>query len=827
MLTHLRHSLRILARRPAFTLAAIATLALGIGATTAIFSVVNAVLLRPLAYPNAGELVSLKFTAPGAPELGEFNMSSTLYLTYLDEARTFENIGLWVNGGHTVTGIGDPEQARTVIVTHGTLPALGVQPLFGRWFAEADDSVGADGPLPIILGHAYWQRRFGGAADVLARTLTINGNPAEVIGVMPEGFLFPNMAQFDFILPMRLRREDLFLVNFAFRGIAELKPGVTIADVEADHARMLPIWLDSWPAAPTALTRDAIEDWNLTPAIRPLKEELVGSVASMLWVLMGTIGGVLLIACANVANLMLVRAEARRPDFAMRLALGATPGRLAKELLAESLVLGVVGGALGLAVAFAGLKLLVAIGPATLPRLAEISVDPVVLAFTIVLSVASSLLFGSMPAWKYPIAAESRSHNLARGASGSRERQRARNVLIVAQVALALVLIVSSGLMLRTFEALRSVEPGFTDPATIQTARISVVGPYGAQGPERYTQVERQILDNVLAVPGVAAAAFANGVPMEGRISDGSIFVEGAPYSGDETAPIRRFKFVSPGYFETLGTRMLAGRDFTWSEIEAFRPVTVITESLARELYGAPADALGKRIRESTPGTDGYWREIIGVVQDVHEDALNRAPPPMAYFPTLMDKFWGLGTFGQPAINFVIRSERAGTATFVREVEQAVWSVNGDMPVFLVRTMDELYADSLARTSFTLVMLGIAGLMALGLGVIGIYGVIAYVVSQRAREIGIRLALGARPAALKDMFVRHGLVLALLGAGIGLAAAVALTRLMSSLLFGVGSLDPLTYAGALVLILAAAALASYVPARRAATIDPVETLRAE
>jgi predicted permease len=535
-----------------------------------------------------------------------------------------------------------------------------------------------------------------------------------------------------------------------------------------------------------------------------------------------------LIACANVANLMLVRAESRRPEFAMRLALGASPKRLAKELLVESLVLGVVGGALGLALAYAGLTLLVAIGPATLPRLAEISVDPVVLAFTIVLSVASSLLFGSLPALK--IAAKSRSHKTAltaRGASGSRERQRARNVLIVAQVALALVLIVSSGLMLRTFEALRSVDPGFTDPATIQTARVSVVGPYGAQGPERYTQVERQILDNVLAIPGVTAAAFANGVPMEGRISDGAIFVEGAPYSADETAPIRRFKFVSPGYFETLGTRLLAGRDFTWSEIDAFRPVTVIAESLARELYGAPADALGKRIRESTPGTDGHWREIVGVVQDVREDALNRAPPPIAYFPTLMDKFWGLGTFGQPAINLAIRSERAGTASFVREIEQAVWSVNGDMPVFLVRTMDELYADSLARTSFTLVMLGIAGLMALGLGVIGIYGVIAYVVSQRAREIGIRLALGARPAALKGMFVRHGVVLAVAGAGIGLAAAVGLTRLMSSLLFGVGSLDPLTYGGALVLILAAAALASYVPARRAARIDPVETLRAE
>jgi predicted permease len=663
---------------------------------------------------------------------------------------------------------------------------------------------------------------------MIGRTLTINGNPAEVIGVMPEGFRFPSAAaEFEMILPLRLRQQDLFLVNFAFRGIAELKPGVTIEDVKADIARMMPIWLDSWPAAPTGLTRDAIESWNLTPQIRPLKEDLVGDVASMLWVLMGTIGGVLLIACANVANLMLVRAEARRQEFAMRSALGAAPGRLAKELLVESLVLGAVGGALGLGLAHAGLKLLVAIGPATLPRLAEISVDPVVLAFTVLVSVISSLLFGLLPALKYSIAAESRSHKTVRGTSGSRERQRARNVLIVTQVALALVLTVSSGLMLRTFDALRSVEPGFTDPATIQTARISVVGPYGREGPERYTQIERQILENLQALPGVAAAAFANGVPMEGRIADGSLYVEGAPYSANETAPIRRFKFVSPGYFETLGTRLLAGRDFTWSEIEAFAPVTVISESLARELFGSPADALGKRVRESTPDIGSRWREIVGVVQDVHEDALSLAPPPMAYWPTLMDGFLGSGTFGMPAINFVIRSERAGTASFVREIEQAVWSVNADMPVFLPRTMEDFSADSLARTSFTLVMLGIAGLMALGLGIVGIYGVIAYVVAQRAREIGIRLALGARPAALKRMFVRHGVVLALLGAGIGLAAAVALTRLMTSLLFGVGALDPLTYVGAVVVILAAAALASYMPARRAAQIDPVETLRAE
>jgi predicted permease len=825
----LRSSFRALARRPAFTLAAVLTLAVGIGATTAIFSVVNAVLLKPLAYPNAERLVSLKHTANVAGlDSNELMMAATMYYSYLDENRTFELLGLWQDGGQTITGIGDPEQARALWVTYGTLQAFGVEPMLGRWFSEADDTPGTDGPLPVILSHAYWQRRFGGDRAVLGRTFNVESNPAEVIGVMPEGFRFLNMIpQAEVIIPMRLDRSRLVLTNFCYRGVAKLKPGVTLEEANADLARILPVWLESWPPAPTGLRRETIAGWHIVPALRSLKEDLVGGVASMLWVLMGTIGGVLLIACANVANLMLVRAEARRQELSVRAALGAGPGRIAKELLVESLVLGAMGGALGLVLARAGLELLVAVGPASLPRLAEISVDPAGLAFAILVSLVSSLLFGTIPALKYATAADARGSFAARGASVSRERQRARSVLIVVQVALALVLVVSSGLMLRTFEALRAVDAGFTEPESIQTARIWLAGALPGETPERYLQIQRQMRDEIAALPGVTSAAFTASVPMEGRVTESPIYVEGAPYSAADTPAIRRFKFISPGYFETLGTRLLAGRDFNWSDIEALRPVTVISESLARELFGGEAEALGKRIRETPPDADGHWREIVGVVQDVHEDALDQSPPTMAYWPALMEKFWGNAKFGLPGTVFVVRSDRAGTESLINEIRQTVWSVNANLPVFLIRTMQDLYADSLARTSFTLVMLAIAGAMALGLGIIGIYGVIAYVVSRRAREIGIRLALGARPAALERMFVRHALVLAAIGVAIGLAAAVALTRLMSSLLFGVGSLDPLTYVGALLVILAAAALASYVPARRAAMIDPVETLRAE
>jgi predicted permease len=551
-------------------------------------------------------------------------------------------------------------------------------------------------------------------------------------------------------------------------------------------------------------------------------------VGNVLWVLMGTIGGVLLIACANVANLMLVRADGRRQELAIRAALGAGRVRIARELLVESLALGALGGLLGLALAFVGLKALVALGPASLPRLQEITVDPRVLAFAIGAALCSSFLFGSIPALKH---ASSAGAPLAggdtRGATTGRERHRARNALVVVQVALALVLLVSSGLMIRTFAALRSVDPGFTSPAAVQGARIWVP-PSVSNDPDVYLRTQRDILDKITALPGVTAAAFAYGLPMEQRNVFGSVFVQDRPYAADETPPNRRFKFVSPGYFGALGTRLVAGRDIAWSDIDVGGGrVAVLSENLARELYGSAAAALGKRVSDMPPGDNAVWREVVGVVQDVREDALDAPVPPLVYWPVRMDGYGGNSKWGQPAINYAIRSERAGTESLLGEVRQAVWSSNPDLPVFLTFTLGDLYSQSLARTSFTLVMLAIAGAMALALGVIGIYGVMAYVVQQRTREIGIRLALGAPPAALRRMVVRHGVLLATVGIAAGLAGAAVCTRLMTSLLFGVSPLDPATYAVGLGVTLAAAALASYLPARRAAAVDPAVTLKAE
>jgi putative ABC transport system permease protein len=825
----IRYALRGLLHRPAFTVAAVLTLALGLGATAAIFSVVNAVLLKPLPYPNADRLVALSHAAPGLGD-GLVGLAQSMYFTYLDETRTLQNVGLYGNGGASVTGVGDPEQARALFVTHGVLPALGVQPVRGRPFTEADDAPAAEGPNPVIITHAYWQRKFGGDPAIIGRSMTIDARPSEIIGVMPEKFRFLNMQpEAEILLPIRPNRAQAVLGNIGGGlGLAELKPGVTLEEANADVARMLRIWLDSWPPPVGGVGRETIESgWRLAPALHPLKDLVVGPIATTLWVLMGTIAAVLLIACANIANLVLVRADARRYELAIRAALGASRARLVRVFFTESLVLGVIGGILGLAIAYAGLELLVAFGPQTLPRLQEIAIDPLVLAFVAIATLASSLFFGSIPAIKYTVYVDPRStRGGARGATAGRETHRARNVLVVVQVALALVLIVSSGLMIRTFEALRDVDPGFTQPESIQVARIWAA-PVGRPVPSEYTRLERDILERIEALPGVQSAAFGFGVPMEGRSIPNALFVEDFPQAEGEAPPTRRFKYISPGWFETLGTRMVAGRDITWTDIDNGGKVVVISEALARELWGTPDAALGKRVRETVPTSTSAWREVVGVVQDVREDSLQQAPPPLVYWPVLMEDFAGVDTFGMPAIAYAIRTERAGTASFVNEVRQSAWSVNSSLPVFLVRTMEDLYAGSLAQASFTLVMLAIAGAMALGLGVVGIAGVMAYVVSQRTREIGIRIALGAQPARVKNMFLKHGLGLAAVGILVGLAAAVALTRYMEALLFGVTPLDVPTYGVALAVILIAAALASYSPARRAATISPAETLKSE
>ena len=806
---------------PGFTAIALVTLALGIGANTAIFSVVNGVLIKPLPYPQAESLAGVWHTAPGVTGIsGNINCSPTMYFTYREESRTFQEFGIWSNGGASVTGAGDPEQLRAMFVTYGVLQALGVQPALGRWFSQADDTPGT--PETAILSYGYWQRRFGGDKSIVGRTLTVDAKPHTIIGVMPESFQFRNLNS-EVILPQRFERNKLFLGNFSYQGIARLKPGVTLEQANADVARMLGIWLKAWPVPP-GFGRQLFENARFGPKVQPLKQEVVGDIGKVLWVLMGTIGLVLLIACANVANLLLVRAEGRQQELAIRAALGAGWGTIAREMLLESLTLAVLGGLIGTVLAYAALRILIARGPATLPRLSEIGMDPLVLIFSLGVSLLSGLLFGLIPVMKYAtprVASALRAGG--RTLSQSRERHRARNTLVVVQVALALILLIGSGLMIRTFYALRNVDPGFTGPRSLQVLRIWIPDTQVKEA-ENVMRMQQQMMEKLASIPGVASVALTSGAPMEGFNSNDLVYAEDKTYAAGQIPPIRRFRFISPGYFQTTGTNLIAGRDFTWTDLYDKRQVAMVSENMAREMWGEPNAALGKRIR-SAPSNP--WREIVGVVRDVYDDGVQQKPPAMVYWPALMDNFWGDSPRATRGAALIIRTGRAATEGFLTESRKAIWSVNANLPIFLVRTVGDLYDQSMARTSFTLLMLAIAGLMALVLGVVGIYGVIAYSVSQRTREIGIRMALGAHPAGLKQMFVRHGLLLAGIGALIGLAGAAGLTRAMTSLLFGVTALDPVTYCGVAALLIAAATLASYLPARRATAIDPMEALRAE
>ena len=832
-----RYALRAMRHNLTFTVVVVLTLALGIGANAAVFSVVNSVLLKPLSYPRPEELVALRQIAPGAQGLASsadgLVLSPSMYLTYAENNRAFESLGVWVATSSTVTGVGEPEQVRIIGVTDGFLPALAVPAAAGRWFVAGD----AGGPRPpsvirqwptVMLSYGYWQRRFGGDRSVIGRTVIVDSIPREIVGVMPQGFRIVT-AEADLLFLLAFDRGRATLAGFNYQGVARLKPGTTIAQANADMARMVPIWMASWSDGPGTDSR-AYETWNIAPALRPLKQEIVGSVTDVLWVVMATIGLVMLIACANVANLLLVRAEVRQKELSLRAALGASRGRIVWSLLVESVLLGLMGGALGVGLAYAGLRVLLAIGPANLPRLNEISLDARTLGFTVVLSLLSSVLFGLIPALKYTGPRISAAlGSIGRTASVSRERHHVRSVLVVVQVAIALVLLVSAGLMIRTFQSIRTVEPGFTEPDRLQMMRIFFSGSV-VPGAERVTRMQNDIQDKLASIPGVTSAAFGSQMPMEGFglnlgvLNFGPVLTEDRP-DPSGTPPMRSFKYASPGFFRTAGTRLVAGREMTWTEVHGLRPIVMISESLARELWGTPAAAIGKHLRHLP---DVPWHEVIGVVQDVRENGVYQSAPPTVYWPSI-------SAYVSPSavrpnairqVTFIVRSERAGTEGFLNQVRQAVWSVNSSLPVS-PRTMREVYDRSLAPTSFTLVMLAIAASMALLLGVVGIYGVISYAVSQRRREIGIRAALGAQQGELKRMFVRHGLALAGVGVAIGLGAAAGLTRLMSTLLYGITPLDPLTYAVVPVILVIATVLASYLPARRAVAVDPVEALGSE
>jgi len=814
----LRQVLRSLRRAPLFTTVALLTLAVGIGANTAIFSVVNGILLKPLPYPDPEKLVAVWLTAPGL-NIKDLNLGPSDYFIFREQNHTFQDIGMYM--GHTVniTGFAEPEQASGMQVTDGLLPVLGATPLLGRSFTQADDQPGS--PDTVILSYGYWRRKFGGDRLVVGKEITVDGTPHQVLGVLRQEFHFggPNLA---LLLPIKFDRGKTFLLPFNYYAIARLRPGVTVAEANADVGRMLPIILRSF-SPPPGYSLKMFEDARMGPNLRTMKQDVVGDVGELLWVLMGGIGLVLLISCANVANLLLVRAQGRQQELAIRAALGATPWRIAAELLFENLVLALFGGVLGLALAYAGLRLLIAIAPSDLPRLQEIDMDEHTLLFSLAASLVASLLFGSVPILKY--AGKHLGTGLREGGrsmSEGRERHRARSVLVVVEVALAVILLISSGLMIRTFHALTTVDPGFSAPQQLQTFRVNIPDTE-VKDPEQVVRIQEEILRKIEALPGVSSVGLSMSVPMDSNGWEDTVFVKDRKYSPGEL-PIHRFRFVAPGFFQTLGTPLVAGRDFTWSDIYNKVPLAIISERLARENWRDPSLALGKQIRANEKDD---WREVVGIVRDVHDDGVDTEAPSSVYWPILAAHFTGTELDVRRYVTYSIRSRRAGSEGFMSEVQRAVWSVDPSLPLADIHTLDYFYRTSMARTSFTLVMLAIAGSMALLLGIVGLYGVIAYSVSQRRREIGIRSALGAQQRELTRLFVRHAMLLTGAGVACGLVAALALTRLMSSLLFGIKPTDPATFAVASIGLLSAAAVSSYLPARRAAAVNPVEALRSE
>jgi predicted permease len=822
LLQELRFTFRRLRKAPVFTLVVLLSLGIGIGANTAMYSVVKGVLLDPLPFDEPHELVGVWNSAPG---MGEDLLPQCFAINavYEDESRAFEHVGIWGGAVSAVMGTDGPEEVPAMLVTHGIFPALGVQPALGRGFTFEDTQLGS--PRTVILAHRYWVDRMGADPGAIGKTLDVSGTPREIIGVMPEGLRIMDRDP-DLYHPFRYDKATLSLTQFTFRSLARLRDGVTMEQALADMERLFPVATERYPGG---MTMEMLREIGGAPVLHSLKDDLVGNVGSILWVVLAGVGIILLVACANVANLLLVKAESNERALAVQSALGSSRGRLVTRFLTESVSLGVAGGVLGVGLAHLGLRVLRAAGPANLPRLHEIGLDPGVLFFAFLMSVAAGVALGLLPlarAWSMDLPSALKEGG--RGPGTGRSQNRARSTLAVAQLALAMVLLVGSGLMIRTFLSLSRVQPGFSGAEQLLTFSATA---QGAEVPDDadVSRAHEALAHRLEELPGVISVGLTTSVPMDQRAGFDPIYIEDFPLPEGQQAPIKRFKWIGGGYHEAVGNPLVAGRAITWTDVHETARVLMVTESFARRVWGDPARAVGRRI--STGYGPGDWREIIGVVGDVLDDGVDQDPVDIVYWPMVLRGFWselrGEGLWVARRMTYVVRSPRVGTPGFLDEVRQAVWASFPGRPLAMVRTMDTLQRDSMARTSFTLVVLGIAAAMGLLLGSVGLYGVISYTVGQRTREMGLRIAMGAEPGTVMGMVLRQGLVLAAVGVALGAGGAVGATRLMQAILFGVSPVDPLTYGVVAAGLVAIALLATWVPARRAARVDPMVALRAE
>lgn len=816
----LSSQIRILLRRfaatPGFTVISLVTVAIGVGANIAIFTIVNAVLLRPLPIPDSDRLVMLTHTAPGLVQLDALPMSDALYFLYANESRTLDGVVLIRDGQVSFTGPENPQRVLAADVTASFFDVMRTPTRLGRTFT-ADDQREGSAPV-IMLSDGLWKTRFGADPGVVSRTVEVDGANAEVVGVMPPIFAFPR-PETELWRPLRLNEEEVQLGRFGFFGLARIAGGYTLEQVQAELGAMLSNLVEVFPderAAPV------LANAGFRPLIKPAREVVVGDIQAALWILLGAVGFLLLIACANVANLLLARFEARHREIAIRFALGESRAQLAGSILLESLVLGVSGGFAALPLALLAVRLLVRFGPQELPRLNEISVDGSVLVFGLAVSIIAGLLFGLLPALRAGAIAASRLAEGSRGASGGRERHLIRRVLVVAQIALALTLSIGSGLAVRSFQRLASVDPGF-DAVEVLTFRLSLPErDYGAAG-SRLT-FHRQMVDRLGGVPGVIGVAAASNTPLSGELNGSGHSLEDHPQAGDEVPPVFMMKRISPGYFDAMRIDLIEGRDFDRLDEERQAPVVIVSRSVARK-YWPGESALGKGIRQGgPPEKEGeQWFRVVGVVDDVYETDLHEDPPEMAYYPLVMEIDGGQEV--PLAMSYVVRAEN--TDMVAGPVRATVRALDPNLPISNVDTLARLVTRARYERAFVMLLLVIAAGFALLLGSVGLYGVISYMVAQRRREIAIRMAIGAQLSDIRRMVLVEAGWMALLGTALGIGSALLLTRRLQALLFETSPLDPIVFLAVSTLLVGVCALASWLPARGAARIEPVTALRSE
>jgi len=812
----IRHATRRLVRSPAFTVAAVLTLALAIGANAAIFTVVYRVVLNPLPYPASDRLIALDYGLPARNiNSGVKYMSWQFYYQLADRARTLDRVAVYSLSGVTLTGTeGNPERIQISRATPSFLSVLGVQPALGRWFTDQEGVPGS--PPPVVLSHGLWIRRFGRDPAIVGKSLSVDGLPTTVVGVMPASFTFPDARTDAWIAAQSTRATASSL--FTLLGVARLRDGATLASARAEMTQLI-----------TDLARVSPNHRGWIATALPLQDAVVGQIARTLWILLAAVGLVLLVACANVANLFLVRSDARRREVAVRQALGAGRRALAGYFLAESVLLSIAGSVIGLGLSWGAVRLLVAFAPVNFPRLQEVRLDASVLAFTLALSLLTAIAFGAIP-WLRLAPLPASLHESGRSNTASRGRYRARHLLMGGQVALALVLVVFSGLMLRSFQKLRAVDPGFDARSALT---FSIALPDREYASRRSAvATHRAIVDRLSALPGVTAASASTCLPLSTFCFEHMVVPEGVVDDGT-LWPRALFYAVAGGYFEATGIRLLRGRFLGRGDVERGEPVAVVNTALAEALF-PNQDPLGRRFRSSPASSPNAtpWLEIVGVVSNTPVASLaERTPVAQLYMP--MSIAGGpdipVGTMLGPSVSKMSYAVRAATppASLAAAARTALSEIDPNLAMFDVRSLEDILDRAAAQMAFTMTLIIIAASVALMLGVIGIYGVMSYVVSQRTGEIGVRLALGAGPGQVAGMIVRQGGLVAIAGVIVGLGLAFAGSRFIASLLYGVSARDPVVFTATTVLLLTVALLACWLPARRGARLSPLEALRTE